>query len=141
MYNDRIRIHDRTNAFTYAVQGNRENFPIILNFLYNNFQRIRDTYGGPARLTIAINALAAFMRNFTHISEFQAWVYRNQIALGDSFSAGVGVVSTGIANLEWSNNVALELLTVIRGFTSSASAITMPTVLLIVGVAINYFNR
>lgn len=41
MDNDKIRIHDRTNAWAYALQGNPENLPTVLNFLYNNFAEIR----------------------------------------------------------------------------------------------------
>lgn len=40
--NDRIRFHDRTNAFAYALQGNTENLPTVLQFLYNNFEKIRE---------------------------------------------------------------------------------------------------
>lgn len=42
MYNDRIRIHDKTNAFSFALQGNTENLPTVLDFLYQNFNEIRD---------------------------------------------------------------------------------------------------
>ncbi|CAK1599082.1 unnamed protein product [Parnassius mnemosyne] len=137
MYNDRIRIHDRTNAFQYALQGNSENLPIVLNFLYNNFQAISNNYGGPARLTIAMNALATFLRDFEHISEFQTWLYRNQLALGESFSAGVNVISSSIANLRWGNNVAVELVNAIRSTNNSASSIAVSVVTLLAAFAVN----
>ncbi|XP_013142032.1 PREDICTED: membrane alanyl aminopeptidase-like [Papilio polytes] len=140
MYNDKIRIHDRTNAFQYALQGNRENFQIVLNFLYNYFNDIRTTYGGPARLDICINALPGFMREFQHISQFQSWVYRNQIALGSSFSAAVNVVSTSISNLEWGNNAAVQLLTAVRNVRSSAGSVTVSIVMLMVALAVNFFK-
>lgn len=43
MHNDRVRIHDKTNAFSYALQGNKENLPIVLSFLYANYNEIRET--------------------------------------------------------------------------------------------------
>ncbi|XP_068631129.1 membrane alanyl aminopeptidase-like [Battus philenor] len=140
LYNDRIRIHDRTSAFQFALQGNRENFQTVMNFLYNNFNSIRDNYGGSARLTIVINALSTFMREFLHISEFQTWLYRNQIALGDSFSPGVSVVSSSISNLEWGNNQAVELLTVIRRHNNSAGSITVSFALMIAALAVTFFK-
>ncbi|XP_014370423.2 membrane alanyl aminopeptidase-like [Papilio machaon] len=140
MYNDKIRIHDRTNAFQYALQGNRENFQIVLNFLYNYFEAIRTTYGGDARLDICINALPGFMREFQHISQFQSWAYRNQIALGSSFSASVNVVSSSISNLEWGNNAAVQLLTAVRNVRSSAGSVTVSVVMLMVALAVNLFK-
>lgn len=44
LHNDKIRIHDRNNAFSYALQGNRENLKIVLDFLYNNYQEIREAW-------------------------------------------------------------------------------------------------
>lgn len=42
MTNDRIRIHDRTNAFSYALQGNPENLQTVLNFVYSDYANIRE---------------------------------------------------------------------------------------------------
>lgn len=69
MHNPKIRIHDKTNAFSFALQGNYENRRIVYNFLYQNFAEIRNTYGGAARLTIAINSVAAFLTDFTDLQE------------------------------------------------------------------------
>ncbi|XP_022825014.1 membrane alanyl aminopeptidase-like [Spodoptera litura] len=43
MYNDKIRIHDRTNAFSFALQGNLENVQFVSLFLQNNYDTIRTT--------------------------------------------------------------------------------------------------
>ncbi|VVD01641.1 unnamed protein product [Leptidea sinapis] len=114
MYNDRIRIHDRNNAFSFALLGNEENLDTVLTFLY----------GGDVRLTNAISAVAAHLTNFSDIVKFQAWAYENQIALGTSFSTAVGVVNTGVANLRWGNNVAAEIFSTLRSRSSATSLTT-----------------
>ncbi|XP_050667555.1 membrane alanyl aminopeptidase-like [Leptidea sinapis] len=124
MYNDRIRIHDRNNAFSFALLGNEENLDTVLTFLFENYADIRIWYGGDVRLTNAISAVAAHLTNFSDIVKFQAWAYENQIALGTSFSTAVGVVNTGVANLRWGNNVAAEIFSTLRSRSSATSLTT-----------------
>ncbi|XP_075971879.1 membrane alanyl aminopeptidase-like [Anticarsia gemmatalis] len=109
MENRKIRIHDRTNAWSFALQGNPENQPQVLSFLYNNFAQIRDAYGGEARLNIVINAIPAFLTDFAVIQQFQNWVYQNQIALQGSFPNGVAAVNAAISNLQWGNENSVEI--------------------------------
>ncbi|CAH0725372.1 unnamed protein product, partial [Brenthis ino] len=127
MYNDKIRIHDKTNAFQFALMGNRENLRIVLQFLYNNFREIREWYGGEARLSTCINALATYLTSYEDIVEFQAWVYEQQIPLGSSFNNGVNVINAAMNNIRWGNNIALSLVTAIR----SASAIVTSSIILL----------
>lgn len=42
LYNDHIRIHDKPNAFSFALQGNPENIKTALNFLRNQYANIRE---------------------------------------------------------------------------------------------------
>ncbi|XP_059049754.1 membrane alanyl aminopeptidase-like [Achroia grisella] len=132
--NDKIRIHDRTNAFSYALQGNPENLKIVLEFLFGNFTLIRDTYGGPDRLSVAINACAAHLTNITDIRNFQSWAYTNQLALGTSFQNGVNVVNTAMNNLQWGtdNVVGIYSSLLQRG---AATSITVSITLLFVALA------
>ncbi|KAI8424601.1 hypothetical protein MSG28_003039 [Choristoneura fumiferana] len=55
--NDRIRYHDRTNAFQYALQGNQENLETVLTFVKNNVATIRTAYGGEAQMSQVFAAL------------------------------------------------------------------------------------
>ncbi|CAK1546278.1 unnamed protein product [Leptosia nina] len=123
MYSDKIRVHDKNNAFSFALQGNEENLPTVLDFLFENYAEIRRTYGGEARLTTAMSAVAGYLTNFEDIIKYQSWVYENQVALGGAFSTGVNVVNTAVNNLKWGNNVASEIYSEVRG-RSSASSIT-----------------
>ncbi|CAB3260810.1 unnamed protein product [Arctia plantaginis] len=99
--NRKVRIHDRTNLISFGVQGNRENLQLVLNFLYQNFNEIRTEFGGPDRLSTAMNAVSGFMTDFAMIQQYQNWVYANQVALASSFSTGVSAVQTAINNLDW----------------------------------------
>ncbi|CAH0703044.1 unnamed protein product [Spodoptera exigua] len=124
MHSDLIRIHDRTNAFSFALQGNLENVQFVIRFLQSNYITIRNTYGGEARLNICINAVAAFLNTFEAITEFQRWVYDSQIGLGGSFNVAVGVVNSAMANLEWGANTSLEIFNFVstRGASSAIFA-------------------
>lgn len=42
LHNDKIRVHDRNNAFSFALQGNRENLRTVLEFLYSNYREIEE---------------------------------------------------------------------------------------------------
>ncbi|XP_060801843.1 membrane alanyl aminopeptidase [Amyelois transitella] len=130
MHNDKIRIHDKTNAFSFALQGNRENLNAVLQFLYNNYNEIRTTYGGPARLTIAINSVAAFLTDFADIQTFQNWAYAQQVALGTSFQNAVSVVDTALSNLQWGSSSAREILEEVLARSSSVG-ITSSIVLIL----------
>ncbi|XP_052740777.1 membrane alanyl aminopeptidase-like [Bicyclus anynana] len=132
MHSDKIRIHDRTNAFSFALQGNRENLEIVLDFLYKNFEEIRETYGGEARLSTAISALSSYLTDYRDIVQFQSWLYTNQVALGDSFSTGKGVISTAMNNLGWGNEAAKDVILATRG---SSAAITASISLLLLALS------
>ncbi|XP_012552709.1 aminopeptidase N isoform X1 [Bombyx mori] len=139
MHNDRIRIHDRTNAFSYALQGNRENLPIVLNFLYQNFAAIRTSYGGEARLVTAVNAISGFLTDFAIIREFQSWVYANQLALGTAFSTGVSVINSAISNLEWGNAEATDIYNFLLA-RSSSTTVTSSFILMITALVVKMFH-
>ncbi|CAF4959373.1 unnamed protein product [Pieris macdunnoughi] len=124
MHSDKIRVHDKNNAFSYALQGNSENLQTVLNFLFNNYAEIRETYGGAARLSNCISALSGFLTDFEDIVKFQSWLYENQIAIGESFSTGVSVVNTAVNNLRWGNNVAAEIFSELRSRSSATTATT-----------------
>ncbi|KOB70212.1 Uncharacterized protein OBRU01_15690 [Operophtera brumata] len=130
MHNDRVRIHDKTNAFSYALQGNRENLPIVLSFLYANYNEIRETYGGSARLTIAINALATYLTDFTLISELE---------LGASFGAAINVVNSAISNLAWGNRLAPEIYEYLLE-RNSAVTVAAPILLLFAALAARFLH-
>ncbi|CAH2105879.1 unnamed protein product [Euphydryas editha] len=122
MRNSRIRVHDKTNAFNYALLGNTENLPIVLNFLYNNFEEMRRTYGGQLRLNVCINALATHLTDFNYIVQFQAWLYNQQVSLGAAFNSGRSVIDSAMNNIRWANNVAPEIFTTIRAYRESLNA-------------------
>ncbi|XP_053604248.1 membrane alanyl aminopeptidase-like [Plodia interpunctella] len=130
MHNDKIRIHDKTNAFSFALQGNRNNLNTVLQFLFYNYAEIRTSYGGAARLNIAINSVAAFLTNFSDIQRFQNWAYVQQLGLGSSFNSAVGVVNLAISNLQWGNNAAAEIMEEVLERSSSA-AITSSILLML----------
>nr|QUJ23887.1 aminopeptidase N [Telchin licus licus] len=137
MYNDKIRYHDRTNAFNFALLGNKENLPTVLEFV-QNFAEIRQNYGGSARLNIVFNALPTYLTDFQDISDFQTFVFSNQVALGESFETGKNVVTTSINNLVWANNIVVELYTFLRN-RNSAAGITAPIVLIFVAITAHFF--
>ncbi|XP_052753554.1 membrane alanyl aminopeptidase-like [Galleria mellonella] len=139
MYNNKIRIHDRTNAFSFALQGNRENLGIVLNFLYDNFEEIRETYGGGDRLNVVISSLSTYLTNITDIETFQNWSYTNQLALGESFSSALSVVQSALNNLNWGSNnvVAIYSSLLQRG---AATSITVSLILLLVALSAHIFN-
>ncbi|XP_063377572.1 uncharacterized protein LOC134664758 [Cydia fagiglandana] len=124
--NDKIRYHDRTNAFAYALAGNRENYQTVVTFLQNNLADIRVLYGGVARLNVAINALVTYLTDFEDITSFQAWAYENQLALEDSFQTAKNVVATAVTNIQWGNSVVRDIYSFLRG-RNAAGAITAPT--------------
>nr|AAK58066.1 110 kDa aminopeptidase [Heliothis virescens] len=139
MYNDKIRIHDRTNAFSFALQGNPENLPIVLNFLYNNFAAIRETYGGVARLNLCINAIPAFLTDYQTITQFQSWVYANQLALVGSFNNGVSVVNTALDNLTWGNGAAVEIVNFLN-YKSASPSILASSILILAAMLVQMFR-
>ncbi|KAJ8733130.1 hypothetical protein PYW08_001428 [Mythimna loreyi] len=140
MENDKIRIHDRTNAFSYALQGNRENLPVVLNFLNGNLNRLTHTYGGVARLNLCINALAAHLTNFTDIQTFQGWLYGAQGQLdSSSFSAGLAVIQSATNNLNWGSEAVFEIFNFVYP-KSASSTIVASTVLLIAAMLLQFFR-
>nr|XP_026484265.1 uncharacterized protein LOC113392185 [Vanessa tameamea] len=139
MQNDKIRVHDKTNAFSFALLGNQQNVPIVLDFLYRNYAEMRQSYGGQARLDVCVSALATHLTNFEHIVAFQAWLYREQVALGTSFNSGVNVINSALNNIRWGNNVAPDLFTTIRNRNASAT-ISVSIVLLAVALVAHVFQ-
>ncbi|CAH1647275.1 unnamed protein product [Spodoptera littoralis] len=139
MYNDKIRIHDRTNAFSFALQGNLENVQFVSRFLQSNFDTIRTTYGGEARLTLCINAVAAFLNTFPAITEFQTWAYDNQIDLAGSFNAAVNVVNSAMTNVEWGSNNALEVFNFVS-VRSNSPTIFASSFLILAAMLIQLFR-
>ncbi|KAM3967318.1 aminopeptidase N [Aphomia sociella] len=139
MYNDKIRIHDRTNAFSYALQGNKENLETILEFLQENFAEIRETYGGVDRLNLAISATSAYLTDFEDITRFQTWAYANQVALEGSFGTAVSVINTAQANLNWGSENVLEIYTTLLERNAAAS-FTVSVTLLFVAIAAHFFQ-
>ncbi|XP_063377461.1 membrane alanyl aminopeptidase-like [Cydia fagiglandana] len=139
--NDKIRYHDRTNAFAYALAGNRENYQTVVTFLQNNLADIRVLYGGVARLNVAINALVTYLTDFEDITSFQAWAYENQLALEDSFQTAKNVVATAVTNIQWGNSVVRDIYSFLRG-RNAAGAITAPTfVALLLAAIMAHFIR
>ncbi|KAL0882639.1 hypothetical protein ABMA27_001074 [Loxostege sticticalis] len=138
--NDRIRFHDRTNAFAYALQGNTENLPTVLQFLYNNFEKIREEHGGEARFLVNINNVAGYLTNYTHITEFQSWGYRHQAQLGSALSNVDSVVNTALNNLRWGNNVVPKVYGIIISDNNSAAAVTTPFAIIFVALATLLFR-
>nr|AAL26894.1 aminopeptidase N3 [Lymantria dispar] len=130
MDNDKIRIHDRTNAWSFALQGNKENLPIVLNFLYENYDEMRTKYGGPARLNIVLNAIPAFLTEFSLLQQYQNWLYQNQVGLAGSFATGVAGVNTAMNNLNWGNNNVEEIYDYLL-LRSSSTTFLASTVLLL----------
>nr|ADZ05468.1 aminopeptidase N4 [Cnaphalocrocis medinalis] len=139
LQNDKIRVHDRTNAFAYALQGNRQNLKIVLNFLFEQFAAIREAHGGEARLMVNINNVAGFLTDFEDIQNFQTWAYANQVALGGAFSNAVSVVNSAINNLNWGNTAAPEIYEIMLA-RSSAGAIAPLFVLIVVALASHLFS-
>ncbi|XP_041970736.1 uncharacterized protein LOC121727124 [Aricia agestis] len=135
MYNDRIRIHDKTNAWSFALQGNRENLQVVLSYLYENYNEIRRTYGGQDRLDNAVGALATFLTDFNDISNFQTWLYNNQIAIGSSFSMGQAVITTTLNNIRWGNEAVVDLITAVRSRNGSSAMTASVAVILAAMVA------
>ncbi|CAG9559615.1 unnamed protein product [Danaus chrysippus] len=131
LHNDKIRVHDKNNAFSYALQGNRENLRTVLEFLYSNYREIEEKYGGRARLSTAIQALATYLTDFNDIVNFQSWLYREQVGLGAAFPAGVGVINSALRNLRWGNSVAVEIFENIRSTNTSASLAASISVLIL----------
>ncbi|CAB3239517.1 unnamed protein product [Arctia plantaginis] len=119
LVNRKIRLQDRTSVVSFGLQGNKENIPLVLNFLYQNYNEIRTAYGGPERLDIAISSVSGFLTEFKLIQQFQTWVYQNQIGLAESFNTGVGVVNSAIANLQWGNQNVVETYSFIIERTAS----------------------
>nr|AAN04899.1 aminopeptidase N [Helicoverpa armigera] len=139
MYNDKVRIHDRTNAFSFALQGNPENLPIVLNFLYNNFAAIRETYGGVARLNICLNAIAAFLTDYQTITQFQTWVYSNQLELVGSVGVGNNVVAAALNNLTWGNGAAVEIVNFLNS-RSGSTTILASSILILAAMLLQMFR-
>ncbi|RVE53190.1 hypothetical protein evm_002023 [Chilo suppressalis] len=137
--NDRIRLHDRTNAFTFALQGNSENLDTVLEFLFQNIAAIREAHGGAARLNININNIAGFLTKFEDIEKFRLWVNQNQVALGSSVFAGAGVVTSAMNQLTWGSQNALDIHTSVLA-RSSAATVTTSLMLLLSVLAIHFIR-
>ncbi|KAJ2952361.1 hypothetical protein O0L34_g4646 [Tuta absoluta] len=133
LYNDRIRVHDRTNHFSFALQGEPTNLDAVLNFVYTRYGDIERLYGGVSRLNTAISSIAAYLTDFTKITEFQSWLYANQLNLPGSFSTGVSVINSAIANLEWGNSIAVRVLEETKS-RNSATTFTSPLIVLAIAL-------
>lgn len=84
--NRRIRLHDRTSVISFGLQGNQENLPLVLNFLYQNYAEIRTAYvyilsinkfGFFSLLFELQTAVAIFLTNFD--SSLASSRFRNPI--------------------------------------------------------------
>ncbi|CAH0605716.1 unnamed protein product [Chrysodeixis includens] len=131
MNNERIRIHDRTNAWAYALQGNPENLETVLNFFYANFEEIRTKYGGEIRLNTCINSITAHLTSHDKIEEFHDFVFKHQLELEGSFSVGDAVGRSAHANLLWGNANAPEIVEFLNT-KSGSPTIAASTILLLV---------
>nr|ADZ57273.1 aminopeptidase N4 [Chilo suppressalis] len=139
LINDRIRLHDRTNAFAFALQGNRENLDTVLEFLFEHFAAIREAHGGESQFIMNLLNIVDFLTNFADIERFRTWVNQNQLALGSSFFMAFGVVNLAMDQLTWGSENALAIHTSVLA-RSSAATVTTPLMLLLALLAIHFIR-
>ncbi|XP_048007613.1 membrane alanyl aminopeptidase-like [Leguminivora glycinivorella] len=110
-----VRSHDKANSFNYALLGNKENAPTVLQFVKNNIDAMRVAYvedAPPNPVHTCLSNLASYLEE-PELVEYEEWLRSTQVGTLQ-YNTALSAITSARNNMAWGTDNVDNILGAIR---------------------------
>lgn len=130
---DAVRLQDKEAAFDSAYG----NAPIVLEYVYSNFEKISSSWGGMRKVSNLLSDLASSFTNEAQIERLQSFYTSNSHRFAN-FNAIPNAISNVRKSLEWAKKHVPTIMVYLDDIQSGSASLTVSITLIVVSL-LTYF--
>lgn len=132
-----VRMQDKDDAFDATYLQRNENMPIVLDYVYTNFEKISRLWKGMSHVSNLVSGLAQLFTNELQVERLQSFYTANSLQLANSKAIPNAIISARY-NIEWAQKHVPKIMVYLDNIQAGSASITV-SITLIVASLLTYF--
>lgn len=132
-----VRLQDKDTAFDATYISRNENVPIVLEYVYSNFEKISSVGKGMATVSNLLSALASSFTNEAQIERLQSFYTANSLLFANSRIIP-NAINAVRHNIEWAQKHVPTIMLYLDDIQASSASLTSVSITLIVASLLIY---